>query len=129
MADLSAFRFTRDHEWVRQDGERLRVGITDYAQDAVGDVVFVDLPELGMRAEAGQEIAEVESTKTVSAVMSPLAGEVVAVNEAVSDHPERVNEDPLGDGWMFALLPSDPEAFGSLMDDAAYRLYVEEEAG
>lgn len=125
-ADLSAMRFTRDHEWVRADGDHLVVGITDYAQDALGDIVFVDLPEAGRRAAAGEALAEVESTKTVAQVMAPVAGEVVAVNGDLRDHPETVNTDPFGAGWFLRLRPDDPAAPEALMDEAAYRAYVEE---
>ncbi len=129
MPDLSDVRFTRDHEWVRINSEQMLVGITDYAQQAVGDVVFVDLPEIGTEVAAGDGVAEVESTKTVSAVMAPLSGRVVAVNDALSDRPELINEDPFGEGWMFALVVADQDGLTALMDEAAYRLYVNEVSG
>jgi glycine cleavage system H protein len=124
--DLSTLRFTRDHEWVRSDGDELVVGITDYAQDSLGDIVFVDLPQAGRRAEAGEAVAEVESTKTVAQVMAPVAGEVVAVNGALKDHPETVNTDPYGEGWFLRLRPADPAAPEALMDESGYRAYVAE---
>ncbi|MDH5526154.1 MAG: glycine cleavage system protein GcvH [Nitrospirota bacterium] len=119
-------RFTRDHEWARNEGERVVVGITDYAQDALGDIVFVDLPEAGRVVAAGDEVAEVESTKTVSAVMAPLAGEILEVNGALAAQPEVINGDPFGKGWLFTLRPADPATLDELMDETAYRAYVEE---
>ncbi len=114
-------RYSSDHEWVRVDGARVRVGITDYAQDALGDIVFVDLPEVGTAVEAGGQLGEVESTKSVSEIYAPLGGTVVAVNDDLKDAPERMNQDPYGNGWIceLELAPgSDP---GSLLDAAGYR--------
>jgi glycine cleavage system H protein len=125
-SDRTGMRFTRDHEWVRADGDDLVVGITDYAQDSLGDIVFVDLPKPGRRVTAGEAVAEVESTKTVASVMAPVAGEVVAVNAALVDRPETVNGDPFGAGWFLRLRAADPGALATLMDEAAYRAYVEE---
>jgi len=119
-------RFTRDHEWVRPDGDQWVVGITDYAQDSLGDIVFVDLPEAGRQVAAGEDVAEVESTKTVASVMAPVAGEVTAVNAELPDRPETVNADPYGAGWFFRLRPADPAGLATLMDEAGYRTYVEE---
>lgn len=113
-------RYSEDHEWVRADGDRVRIGITDYAQDALGDIVFVDLPDVGAEVEAGGKLGEVESTKSVSEVYAPLAGTVVAVNEGLTGGPERMNQDPYGDGWICELAlasGSDPE---TLLDAAAY---------
>ncbi|MEO5679953.1 MAG: glycine cleavage system protein GcvH [Acidimicrobiales bacterium] len=119
-------RYTADHEWVRQeDGGRLRVGITDYAQDALGDVVFVQLPEAGASYEANATFSEVESTKSVSDVYAPLAGTVVEVNVDLAEVPERLNEDPYGEGWICTIDPADEGAFGSLLDAAAYRALTE----
>ena len=95
--------YTSDHEWVRVDGGRARVGITDFAQDALGDVVYVGLPAMGAAVTVGGVCGEVESTKSVSEIYAPVAGTVVEVNNAVSDNPEKVNEDPYGDGWMFVI--------------------------
>jgi glycine cleavage system H protein len=114
-------RYTSDHEWARADGGRVRVGITDYAQDALGDVVFVGLPEVGTAVEAGAVLGEVESTKSVSEIYSPLAGTVVAVNSALGDAPEQLNADPYGEGWMVEIEPADPAAFEGLLDAAGYR--------
>ncbi|MEX2292146.1 MAG: glycine cleavage system protein GcvH [Acidimicrobiales bacterium] len=118
-------RYSTDHEWVRLEDGRIRVGITDYAQDALGDVVFVDLPEVGATVAAGASISEVESTKSVSDIYAPLAGTVVEVNGDLADNPERLNEDPYGEGWIFLLSVADPAALDGLLDAAAYRALVE----
>jgi glycine cleavage system H protein len=118
-------RYTKEHEWVRVEGSLARVGITDYAQDALGDVVYVDLPAVGASVAAHQPLGEVESTKSVSDVYSPLAGTVVDRNPAIEDRPELVNEQPYGDGWLVLIEPSDPLAVGALLDAAAYRALVE----
>jgi glycine cleavage system H protein len=114
-------RYSTDHEWVRSEGEAVRVGITDYAQDALGDVVFIDLPAVGTQLDAGGVLGEVESTKSVSEVYAPIAGTVVAVNMELADAPERVNDDPYGEGWICDIRPSDPEAVERLLDAPAYR--------
>ena len=119
-------RFTKEHEWVRIEGSLARVGITDYAQDALGDVVYVDLPAVGAAVEANQPLGEVESTKSVSDVYCPLAGTIVERNAAVDDRPELVNEQPYGDGWLVLIEPSDPAAVDALLDAAAYRALVDE---
>jgi glycine cleavage system H protein len=111
--------YTADHEWVRVDGDRARVGITDFAQDALGDVVYVGLPDVGASVTAGGVCGEVESTKSVSEIYAPVAGVVVEVNTAVADNPEKVNEDPYGDGWMFVIELSDTNT-GHLLTPAAY---------
>ena len=117
-------RYTADHEWARLEDGKVRVGITDYAQDALGDVVFVQLPEMGASVEAGATFSEVESTKSVSDIYAPLAGEVVDVNVALADAPQNVNEDPYGEGWICVLEPADPAAFDALLDADAYRSLV-----
>jgi len=114
-------RYSTDHEWARVDGERVVVGITDYAQDALGDVVFVDLPAEGTTVEAGDVLGEVESTKSVSEIYAPIGGEVAAVNTALSEAPERLNADPYGDGWICVIVPSDSTAVDHLLDADAYR--------
>jgi glycine cleavage system H protein len=119
-------RYTSDHEWVRQEGTQLRVGITDYAQDALGDVVFVQLPEPGATLAGGDSFGEVESTKSVSDVYAPLAGRVVAVNAELTDAPQRLNEDPYGDGWLCLIEPDDAGAYGSLLDAAGYRALIQD---
>ena len=119
-------RYTKEHEWVRiEDGDRARVGITDFAQDALGDVVYVDLPEVGARVEAAQPFGEVESTKSVSDVYSPLAGTIVERNPLIADHPELVNEHPYGDGWLVVLDADDLGAIEGLLDAASYREFTD----
>ena len=118
-------RYTADHEWVRPEGTRLRVGITDYAQDALGDIVFVQLPEPGIAVEAGASFSEVESTKSVSDVYAPVSGTVVEVNGELADAPQRLNDDPYGEGWLCVIEPGDGAALGDLLDAAAYRKLIE----
>lgn len=118
-------RYSAEHEWIRVDGGRATVGITDYAQDALGDVVFVDPPALGAVLEQGAPCAEVESTKSVSDIYAPVAGTVVEINAELETAPERLNEDPYGGGWLFALEIADPGHAAALMDAAAYREMVE----
>jgi len=119
-------RYSTDHEWVRTtDDNRATVGITDYAQDALGDVVFVDLPDVGSTVSVGDSIGEIESTKSVSDVYSPLTGTVVEVNAELLDTPERVNTDPYGDGWMFKVELGDGAGLDGLMDAAAYTALTE----
>jgi glycine cleavage system H protein len=114
-------RYTDAHEWVRGSGDVLRIGITDYAQAQLGDVVYVDLPSVGQEVTAGEPCGEVESTKSVSEIYAPVTGEVVAVNEALSDRPELVNSGPYDEGWMLDVRPADPGAVGGLLDARAYR--------
>lgn len=114
-------RYTKEHEWVRLDGGVARVGITDFAQDSLGDVVFVQLPEVGAAAGAGTTVSEVESTKSVSDIYLPVRGTVRAVNEALRDRPELVNQDPYGEGWMFEIEVADPAEVDALLDAAGYR--------
>jgi glycine cleavage system H protein len=114
-------RYTTDHEWARLEEGRLRVGITDYAQDALGDIVFVQLPDTGATVEAASSVGEIESTKSVSDVYAPVAGDVVEVNSRLADQPQQVNDDPYGEGWLCVIAPSDPAAFGTLLDAEAYR--------
>jgi glycine cleavage system H protein len=120
-------RYTREHEWVRVDGSTAWVGITDYAQDALGDVVYVSLPEVGATVAAMGPCCEVESTKSVSDVYAPLSGRVTEVNSELSDAPQLVNEDPYGKGWIFALEISDPSEVDGLLDAAAYGALLEEQ--
>jgi glycine cleavage system H protein len=115
-------RYTSDHEWVRlEEGGRIRIGITDYAQDALGDVVFVQLPEVGSTYQANDPFAEVESTKSVSDVYAPLTGTVVEVNVELAESPQRLNEDPYGDGWICVIEPADQQAHAQLLDAEGYR--------
>ena len=121
-------KYTSEHEWVRSPGEAegaVRVGITDYAQDALGDIVYVSLPDLGADVEDGATVGELESTKSVSDVYAPVAGTVVARNEALDGTPELVNSDPYGEGWLFEIVPSDPSAVDALLDAAAYQSSVD----
>lgn len=113
-------RYTADHEWARLENGRIRIGITDYAQDALGDVVFVQLPEPGSRVEAGAAFSEVESTKSVSDVYAPVAGTVVEVNGELADAPQRLNEDPYGEGWICVIEPTDPGSVEELLSPQAY---------
>jgi glycine cleavage system H protein len=123
-------RYTREHEWARDEGNgRVRVGITDYAQDALGDVVYVDIPETGTEVRAGEAFGEVESTKSVSDLYSPVTGVVIERNGALEDRPELVNEAPYGDGWMVAIEPADPSELGGLFDAGAYAAYVDKVQG
>lgn len=117
--------YSTDHEWAKIEGASARVGITDYAQDALGDVVFVELPDMGAQLEAGTSFGEVESTKSVSDLFAPVAGVVTAVNDALNDQPELVNTDPYGEGWICEVQLDDPAASESLMDAAAYRALIE----
>lgn len=117
-------RYTTDHQWARREDGRVRVGITDYAQDALGDVVFVELPEPGATVEAAAPMSEVESTKAVSDVFSPINGVVVEVNSELADVPGRLNDDPYGEGWICLIEPSDPTMFDTLMTSEAYRQLI-----
>jgi glycine cleavage system H protein len=118
-------RYSSDHEWVRVEEGRVRVGITDYAQDALGDVVFVDLPEVGATIEQGATCSEVESTKSVSEIYAPVSGTIVEVNSELADNPQRLNEDPYGEGWIFIVEPSDAAQVEGLLDAEGYRALIE----
>jgi glycine cleavage system H protein len=119
-------RYTKEHEWARREGSRVRVGITDFAQDALGDVVYVDIPEVGASVQASTPFGEVESTKSVSDVYSPVSGTVAERNPLVDDRPELVNEQPYGDGWLIVVDGAADDALDQLMDAAAYRTFVEQ---
>ncbi|HEX6165255.1 MAG TPA: glycine cleavage system protein GcvH [Acidimicrobiales bacterium] len=121
----SELRYSADHEWVRVEEGRVRTGITDYAQDALGDVVFVDLPEVGQQVDRGTSCSEVESTKSVSEIYAPVTGKVVEVNTELADNPQRLNEDPYGDGWIFVIEPSDEAQLAELLDSEGYRALIE----
>ena len=118
-------RYSADHEWVKVDGERVRIGITDYAQDALGDVVYVQVPTVGTTVKAGDSFSEVESTKSVSDIYAPVSGTIVEVNADLSDAPQRVNEDPYGEGWLCVIEMSDPSELDALFDSAGYLALVE----
>jgi glycine cleavage system H protein len=118
-------RYSAEHEWVRVEGDRGIVGITDYAQDALGDVVYVQLPDVGLNVIANAQVAEIESTKSVSEVYVPVTGTVVEVNSSLDDAPEQLNSDPYGAGWIFALELADAGEVDALMDATAYRAFIE----
>src|ERR1700685_3107961 len=124
---MPTLRFTKDHEWVRLDGDIVVIGITDYAQQQLGDIVYVELPAIGKVVEAGKEAAVVESAKAASEVYAPVSGEVGAVNEAIAGDPAKVNADPMGEGWFLAVKLADPTALDGLMDEAAYGKFVAEQ--
>ena len=119
-------RYSSDHEWARLESGRVRVGITDYAQDALGDVVYVEVPEVGSPVSGHDKISEVESTKSVSDIYAPVAGTIVEVNTELSDNPQRLNEDPYGEGWICVIEVNDTNEFESLLAAEAYRELVEE---
>lgn len=114
-------KYTAEHEWVRTDGGSVRIGITEFAQDALGDIVYVALPEVGTEVAAGDSVGELESTKSVSDVYAPLSGTVTAVNDALDGSPELVNSDPYGGGWLFELALADPGSAEALLDAAGYQ--------
>lgn len=118
-------RYTAEHEWARLDGNKLKIGITDYAQDALGDIVFVQLPETGTTVAAGATFSEVESTKSVSDIYAPVSGKVVDVNNELTDAPQRLNEDPYGEGWICVIEVADPAVYGDLLDAGTYRTLIE----
>ncbi|UEM04205.1 glycine cleavage system protein GcvH [Skermanella mucosa] len=122
---MSTIKFTKDHEWIRVEGDVATVGISDYAQQQLGDVVFVELPEIGRNVVAGKEAAVVESVKAASEVYAPVAGDVVEVNEALADDPALVNRDPMGEGWFVKLRIENQSDLDDLMDEAAYKEYCE----
>jgi glycine cleavage system H protein len=128
MTNPADLKYTVEHEWLRQPGEAagsVRVGITDYAQDALGDIVYVSLPEVGASVEAGSSCGELESTKSVSDVYAPITGEIVAINEALDATPELVNTDPYGAGWLFEVVPADAGQIEGLLDAAGYEAQLD----
>ncbi len=122
---MSETRYTKEHEWVRRDGDVVTVGISDHAQEQLGDIVFVELPELGRKLKKGDAMAVVESVKAASDVYAPVSGEVIEVNEALNDDPALVNSSPEDEGWFCKLKPDDPAELDDLMDADAYRAFVE----
>ena len=118
-------RYSSDHEWIRSEDGTVRVGITDYAQDALGDVVYVEVPEVGTAVEANAKVSEVESTKSVSDIFAPVAGTVVEVNADLADAPERLNDDPYGEGWICVIRPDDPTQVDALLDAQAYLALID----
>jgi glycine cleavage system H protein len=121
----SELRYSTDHEWAKVEDGRVRVGITDYAQDALGDVVYVDVPEVGAKVERGESCAEVESTKSVSEIYAPISGTIAEINGDLTDNPQRLNEDPYGEGWMFVIEPTDDAQLAELLDAEGYRALIE----
>ena len=121
-------RYTREHEWAKQEGATVRVGITAYAQEQLGDVVFVELPKVGAKVTAHQAFGVVESVKAVSDLFAPISGQVTEVNAELGQKPETVNADPYGKGWMMVVKLSDPAAVAGLLDAAAYKAFVESES-
>jgi glycine cleavage system H protein len=117
--------FTKDHEWVRVDGETATVGISDHAQNALGDIVFAEVPDAGKQFAKGDDAAVVESVKAASDVYAPVSGEVIEGNGAIADDPSLVNSDPMGGGWFFTMTLSDPGELDGLMDEAAYKAYCD----
>lgn len=113
-------KYTKEHEWARVEGSNVVVGVTEHAQEALGDVVFVDLPKVGATVSAGKQFGAIESTKAVSDLFSPLSGKVVKVNDALKDNPQTINSDPYGAGWIIELEPSDSKELAGLMDASAY---------
>ncbi|HEX7969974.1 MAG TPA: glycine cleavage system protein GcvH [Stellaceae bacterium] len=122
---MSTVKYTKDHEWIRVEGDVAVIGITDYAQTQLGDVVYVELPEVGRRVQKGKEAAVVESVKAASEVYAPISGEVIAVNGELSGEPGRINSDPMGEGWFMKLRVANPKELADLMDEAAYNAFVE----
>jgi glycine cleavage system H protein len=118
-------RFTKDHEWVRRDDDAVTIGITEYAQEQLGDLVFVELPEVGREVEATDAIAVVESVKAAADVFAPVAGKITEVNQAVVDDPSLVNSEPEADGWLFKMEMTDPDNYDDLLDEAGYREFLE----
>jgi glycine cleavage system H protein len=118
-------RYSTDHEWARVEEGRVRIGITDYAQDALGDVVFVEVPAAGSEVERGASFSEVESTKSVSEIYAPVSGVIAEINADLADSPERLNDDPYGEGWICIIDPSDPAQLDELLDAEGYRALIE----
>jgi glycine cleavage system H protein len=118
-------RYSKDHEWARLEGGRVRIGITDYAQDALGDVVFVQIPDVGTKVVQGDSFSEVESTKSVSDIYAPVSGSIAEVNQDLADSPQRVNEDPYGEGWLVVIELDDASQYEQLLDADAYRALIE----
>jgi len=118
-------RYSPDHEWVKDESGRLRIGVTDYAQDALGDVVYASVPAVGTVVTSGASLGEVESTKSVSDIFAPVSGTVVESNDDLADSPQRINEDPYGEGWICVIEPSDAAELDALLDAAAYRALID----
>jgi glycine cleavage system H protein len=126
--DLDKLKYHKEHAWVKVSGRKVTIGITDYAQDALGDIVYIELPEVDTDVEIDSEIGEIESTKATSSLISPISGKIVEVNDELSESPEIINEDPYGKGWIAQLELDDISELDDLMDASEYAKYVEEEA-
>ncbi|HEY6465058.1 MAG TPA: glycine cleavage system protein GcvH [Candidatus Acidoferrales bacterium] len=122
----SDYRYTKDHEWIKADGSNGTIGITDYAQAQLGDVVFVESPKVGSKLKAGTTLGTVESVKAVSEIYSPVSGEVTEINETLADSPEKINSDPHGSAWLIKVRLDDPKELSGLMDSVAYQAYIAE---
>ncbi|MBF0553687.1 MAG: glycine cleavage system protein GcvH [Nitrospirae bacterium] len=122
-------RYHKEHTWVSISGKKATIGITDYAQDALGDIVYIDIPEVDAEVEANTEMSEIESTKATSSVIAPLSGTIISVNEDLEDSPEIINEDPYGKGWIAVIEISDESELDDLIDATDYDKFIEEEAG
>ena len=127
MVSPSELKYTKEHEWVRVDGDTGTIGITDYAQDQLGDIVFVELPAVGAAIRAAQKFGEIESVKAVSELFAPVSGEVTEANDGLADSPESVNDDPYGDGWLVKLRLSDPAELDQLLSPEEYEAFIEAE--
>ena len=127
MARQEECLYTKEHEWVLRDGDEIVVGITDFAQQELGDIVYVDMGDPGREVAAGEAIGDIESVKAVAQVYAPVGGIVTAINEALADSPEKVNQDPFGEGWLVRMKPTDPGELDGLMDHEAYRRFLDEE--
>lgn len=125
MSNPQNLRYSKSHEWVRIEGDLATCGITEYAQEALGDVVYVDLPEVGDTFDKDGDLGEIESVKAVSAIYAPITGEIIEINEDLEDAPETVNSDPFGDGWLFKLKVSAAEELSELLDAAGYEAFLE----
>jgi glycine cleavage system H protein len=117
-------KFTEEHEWLRMEDDEVAVGITEHASQQLGDVVFVELPEVGTKVTRDDEVVVIESVKAASDILAPIDGEITEVNETLADEPGRVNDDPMGDAWFFKMIPSEPAQMDEYMDEAAYKKYV-----
>jgi glycine cleavage system H protein len=122
------YRYTKDHEWIKVEGSVGTIGITDYAQQELGDVVFVELPKIGAEIKAGQSFGTVESVKAVSEIFSPVSGKIAEINSALADSPEKINKEPHGSAWLIKLHLTDPKEVQALMDTAAYEIYIAAQA-
>lgn len=126
MGYPTQYRYTKDHEWIEAKGDTVRIGITDYAQHELGDVVFVEIPVVGTKLEAGKTFGSIESVKAVSEIYAPASGQVLEANTALQNKPETINSDPHGDGWLVKVKLANPAEINSLMDAAAYEAFIEE---